>query len=71
MIWTLAVRQNLMDPEDPSPLLRFVVAKRSISSIFDQLLDFVKDGSAFMDGQNHTKNEAVGSGSETGPGQRD
>ncbi|XP_023282632.1 mitofusin-1-like [Seriola lalandi dorsalis] len=38
-----------MDAEDPSPLRRFVVAKRSITSIFDQLLDFVKDGSAFVD----------------------
>ncbi|XP_037537875.1 mitofusin-1-like [Nematolebias whitei] len=38
-----------MDPEAPSPLQRFVVAKRSINSILDQLLAFVKDGSAFMD----------------------
>ncbi|XP_041805343.1 mitofusin-1 [Chelmon rostratus] len=38
-----------MDVVDPSPLRRFVVAKRSITSIFDQLLDFVKDGSAFVD----------------------
>ncbi|XP_069367503.1 mitofusin-1 isoform X3 [Paralichthys olivaceus] len=38
-----------MDVEDPSPLHHFVVAKRSITSIFDQLLDFVKDGSAFVD----------------------
>ncbi|KAM7399964.1 hypothetical protein PAMA_004585 [Pampus argenteus] len=38
-----------MDDVDLSPLRRFVIAKRSISSIFDQLLDFVKDGSAFVD----------------------
>ncbi|KAK5860497.1 hypothetical protein PBY51_021969 [Eleginops maclovinus] len=38
-----------MDSVDPSPLRRFVVAKRSITSIFDQLLVFVKDGSAFVD----------------------
>ncbi|XP_042284168.1 mitofusin-1 isoform X2 [Thunnus maccoyii] len=38
-----------MDDVDVSPLRRFVVAKLSISSIFDQLLDFVKDGSAFVD----------------------
>uniref|UniRef100_A0A3Q3MTP3 Dynamin-type G domain-containing protein n=1 Tax=Mastacembelus armatus TaxID=205130 RepID=A0A3Q3MTP3_9TELE len=38
-----------MDAVDPSPLRRFVVAKRSITSTFDQLLDFVKDGSAFVD----------------------
>ncbi|KAE8290429.1 Mitofusin-1 [Larimichthys crocea] len=40
---------GVMDAEDPSPLRRFVVAKHSITSIFDQLLDFVKDGSAFVD----------------------
>ncbi|KAM6989421.1 mitofusin-1 isoform 1-T1 [Tautogolabrus adspersus] len=39
----------MMDAVDPSPLRHFVVAKRSITSIFDQLLDFVKDGSAFVD----------------------
>ncbi|XP_026218570.1 mitofusin-1 isoform X5 [Anabas testudineus] len=38
-----------MDVVDPSPLRRFVVAKRSITSIFDQLLDFVKDGFTFVD----------------------
>ncbi|KAM8727525.1 mitofusin-1 isoform 2-T2 [Acanthopagrus schlegelii] len=40
---------GVMDAADPSPLRRFVVAKHSITSIFDQLLDFVKDGSAFVD----------------------
>ncbi|XP_029380854.1 mitofusin-1 [Echeneis naucrates] len=39
----------VMDTEDPSPLRRFVVAKRLITSIFDQLLEFMKDGSAFVD----------------------
>ncbi|XP_035526186.1 mitofusin-1-like [Morone saxatilis] len=38
-----------MDAADPSPLRHFVVAKHSITSIFDQLLEFVKDGSAFVD----------------------
>ncbi|KAM9789707.1 LOW QUALITY PROTEIN: mitofusin-1-like [Neosynchiropus ocellatus] len=37
-----------MDAERESPLHRFVVAKRLITSIFDQLLDLVKDGSALM-----------------------
>uniref|UniRef100_A0A7N6BI54 Dynamin-type G domain-containing protein n=1 Tax=Anabas testudineus TaxID=64144 RepID=A0A7N6BI54_ANATE len=41
--------QGVMDVVDPSPLRRFVVAKRSITSIFDQLLDFVKDGFTFVD----------------------
>lgn len=45
---------GVMDAADPSPLQHFVVAKRSITSIFDQLLDFVKDGSAFVDGETHT-----------------
>uniref|UniRef100_A0A8C4DZ17 Dynamin-type G domain-containing protein n=1 Tax=Dicentrarchus labrax TaxID=13489 RepID=A0A8C4DZ17_DICLA len=39
----------VMDAADPSPLRHFVVAKHSITSIFDQLLEFVKDGSAFVD----------------------
>ncbi|KAG7222880.1 hypothetical protein INR49_015987 [Caranx melampygus] len=43
------VQLCVMDAEDPSPLRRFVIAKRSITSIFDQLLDFVRDGSAFVD----------------------
>ncbi|XP_049453718.1 mitofusin-1-like isoform X1 [Epinephelus fuscoguttatus] len=43
------MHSGVMDDVDPSPLRRFVVAKRSITSIFDQLLDFVKDGSAFVD----------------------
>ncbi|XP_068604728.1 mitofusin-1 [Brachionichthys hirsutus] len=38
-----------MDAVAPSPLRHFGVAKRSITSTFDQLLDFVKDGSAFVD----------------------
>ncbi|XP_053739594.1 mitofusin-1 isoform X1 [Synchiropus splendidus] len=37
-----------MDAEHESPLHRFVVAKRLITSIFDQLLDLVKDGSTLM-----------------------
>lgn len=48
-----------MDPENPSPLHRFVVAKRSIGSIFDQLLEFVKSGSAFVDGQKHSARGSV------------
>ncbi|XP_067331218.1 mitofusin-1 isoform X2 [Channa argus] len=40
---------GVMDAVDPSPLRHFVVAKQSITSIFDQLLDFVKDGSTFVD----------------------
>uniref|UniRef100_A0A3Q2DRI2 Dynamin-type G domain-containing protein n=1 Tax=Cyprinodon variegatus TaxID=28743 RepID=A0A3Q2DRI2_CYPVA len=38
-----------MEAEDPSPLHRFVVAKHSIGSIFDQLLEFVRTGSVFVD----------------------
>ncbi|KAM4556353.1 LOW QUALITY PROTEIN: mitofusin-1 [Fundulus diaphanus] len=44
-----------MEAEDPSPLHRFVVAKRSIGSIFDQLLEFVKNGSAFVDEAVHSE----------------
>ncbi|KAM9322268.1 LOW QUALITY PROTEIN: mitofusin-1-like [Pholidichthys leucotaenia] len=37
------------DIVDQSPLRRFVIAKRSITAIFDQLLEFAKHGSAFVD----------------------
>uniref|UniRef100_A0A8C4E1J7 Dynamin-type G domain-containing protein n=1 Tax=Dicentrarchus labrax TaxID=13489 RepID=A0A8C4E1J7_DICLA len=39
----------MLETVNPSPLRHFVVAKHSITSIFDQLLEFVKDGSAFVD----------------------
>ncbi|XP_056149921.1 mitofusin-1 [Lampris incognitus] len=38
-----------MEPCDPSPLRRFVVAKQTISGVFDVLLVFVKEGSAFVE----------------------
>ncbi|KAM3865634.1 mitofusin-1 [Diretmus argenteus] len=38
-----------MDADDPSPLRHFVVAKRMINGVFDQLLDFTKEGTAFVD----------------------
>ncbi|XP_034147387.1 mitofusin-1 isoform X4 [Esox lucius] len=38
-----------MDPGDSSPLMHFVVAKRTINGIFDQLLDYVKEGSEFVE----------------------
>uniref|UniRef100_A0A4W5KBB6 Mitofusin 1b n=1 Tax=Hucho hucho TaxID=62062 RepID=A0A4W5KBB6_9TELE len=34
---------------DFSPLKRFVVAKKKISEVFDQLLEYVKEGSAFVE----------------------
>ncbi|KAG9278794.1 mitofusin-1 [Astyanax mexicanus] len=34
---------------DASPLQHFVVAKRTISAVFDQLLEFVKEGSEFVE----------------------
>uniref|UniRef100_A0A6Q2Y4N9 Dynamin-type G domain-containing protein n=1 Tax=Esox lucius TaxID=8010 RepID=A0A6Q2Y4N9_ESOLU len=40
-----------MDPGDSSPLMHFVVAKRTINGIFDQLLDYVKEGSEFVEGE--------------------
>uniref|UniRef100_A0A8C8C409 Dynamin-type G domain-containing protein n=1 Tax=Oncorhynchus tshawytscha TaxID=74940 RepID=A0A8C8C409_ONCTS len=38
-----------MDPGGPSPLMHFVVAKKTINGIFDQLLEYVKEGSEFVD----------------------
>ncbi|KAM4604717.1 mitofusin-1 [Polymixia lowei] len=35
--------------EDPSPLRHFVVAKRTINGVFDQLLLYVKEGSSFVE----------------------
>uniref|UniRef100_A0A8C7JRA7 Mitofusin 1 n=1 Tax=Oncorhynchus kisutch TaxID=8019 RepID=A0A8C7JRA7_ONCKI len=42
---------NVMDsPQDDfSPLKRFVVAKKKISDVFDQLLEYVKEGSVFVE----------------------
>lgn len=40
-----------MDPGGPSPLMHFVVAKKTINGIFDQLLEYVKEGSEFVDGE--------------------
>uniref|UniRef100_A0AAR2II37 Dynamin-type G domain-containing protein n=1 Tax=Pygocentrus nattereri TaxID=42514 RepID=A0AAR2II37_PYGNA len=40
-----------MAEEDASPLQHFVVAKRTISTVFDQLLEFVKEGSEFVEGE--------------------
>lgn len=37
--------------DDFSPLKRFVVAKKKISDVFEQLLEYVKEGSAFVEGE--------------------
>uniref|UniRef100_A0A8C8C8N5 Dynamin-type G domain-containing protein n=1 Tax=Oncorhynchus tshawytscha TaxID=74940 RepID=A0A8C8C8N5_ONCTS len=44
-------RLSVMDsPQDDfSPLKRFVVAKKKISDVFDQLLEYVKEGSVFVE----------------------
>uniref|UniRef100_A0A4W5JZN9 Mitofusin 1b n=1 Tax=Hucho hucho TaxID=62062 RepID=A0A4W5JZN9_9TELE len=41
--------QILLTIGDFSPLKRFVVAKKKISEVFDQLLEYVKEGSAFVE----------------------
>uniref|UniRef100_A0A8C7NJK3 Mitofusin 1 n=1 Tax=Oncorhynchus mykiss TaxID=8022 RepID=A0A8C7NJK3_ONCMY len=38
-----------MKIDDFSPLKRFVVAKKKISDVFDQLLEYVKEGSVFVE----------------------
>ncbi|KAI7810125.1 putative mitofusin-1-like [Triplophysa rosa] len=38
-----------MEQDDISPLQHFVVAKRTISAVFDQLLEFVREGSNFVE----------------------
>uniref|UniRef100_A0AAY4BCE1 Dynamin-type G domain-containing protein n=1 Tax=Denticeps clupeoides TaxID=299321 RepID=A0AAY4BCE1_9TELE len=41
-------RERSMDPADPSPLKRFVLAKRKISDVFELLLGYVQETSAFV-----------------------
>ena len=40
-----------MEDTDASPLRHFVVAKRTITGVFDQLLDYVKEGTTFVEGR--------------------
>lgn len=40
-----------MDQEDRSPLKHFVVAKKKINEIFEQLLDYAQEGSEFVKGE--------------------
>lgn len=40
-----------MDHGDFSPLKHFVIAKKKISAVFEQLLDYVKEGSEFVEGE--------------------
>lgn len=40
-----------MEQDDVSPLQHFVVAKRTISALFQQLLEFVREGSDFVEGK--------------------
>lgn len=40
-----------MEQDDVSPLQHFVVAKRTISAMFQQLLEFVREGSDFVEGK--------------------
>ncbi|XP_056324782.1 mitofusin-1b isoform X2 [Danio aesculapii] len=37
-----------MEPSDPSPLKRFVLAKKKISEVFEQLLVYVQEGCEFV-----------------------
>lgn len=40
-----------MEQDNVSPLQHFVVAKRTISVVFHQLLEFVRDCSDFVEGK--------------------
>lgn len=40
-----------MEQDEVSPLQHFVVAKRTISAMFQQLLEFVREGSDFVEGK--------------------
>lgn len=39
-----------MDQSDRSPLKRFVLAKKQIGEVFEQLLTYVQEGSEFVKG---------------------
>lgn len=40
-----------MDQEDRSPLKHFVLAKKKIGEVFEHLLNYVQDGSQFVQGE--------------------
>lgn len=40
-----------MEPSDPSPLKRFVQAKKKIGEVFEQLLVYVQEGTEFVKGK--------------------
>lgn len=53
-IWALNVfllTGKDMDQEDRSPLKHFVQAKKKIGDVFEQLLNYVQDGSQFVKGE--------------------
>ena len=39
-----------MEPEDASPLRHFVLAKRTVNGVFEQLLLYAKEASRFTEG---------------------
>lgn len=42
-----------------SPLKHFVLAKKTITAIFDQLLDYVTEGAAFVEGWLQLRHEGL------------
>lgn len=40
-----------MEQSDPSPLKRFVQAKKKIGEVFEQLLVYVQEGTEFVKGK--------------------
>uniref|UniRef100_A0A8C6WF46 Mitofusin 1b n=1 Tax=Neogobius melanostomus TaxID=47308 RepID=A0A8C6WF46_9GOBI len=49
-----STQTNRLGPGELSPLKHFVLAKKMISEVFDQLLDYVKETSAFVDSKKIT-----------------
>lgn len=45
-----------MDQTDRSPLKRFVLAKKKIGEVFEQLLVYVQEGSEFVKGMKSLRN---------------
>lgn len=51
--WNIPSTGVEMEQSDRSPLKRFVLAKKKISEVFEQLLVYVQEGSEFVKGIQH------------------
>ncbi len=50
-LWNILHTGVEMEQSDPSPLKRFVQAKKKIGEVFEQLLVYVQEGTEFVKGK--------------------